>query len=149
MTQYNDADKESINSTSDSDASETPTMTEEEWQQKLADLKKEFKKYDRAKKRGDEAKVKRLEGGIWAATRALAEGAKDPKIRAEWEKKADNFKTAADGEKENVLMDIAKGLGLIVASPFILAGGVLYGVGLVTKGLGDLLTGGKASAAMR
>ncbi|KAJ7058750.1 hypothetical protein C8F01DRAFT_1147103 [Mycena amicta] len=62
--------------------------------------------------------------------------------RTRWAVKADELEKAPDGEKEHILMDIGKGLGLIIALPFILAGGILYGVGLFVKGVGNILTGG-------
>ncbi|KAJ7474260.1 hypothetical protein FB451DRAFT_1248445 [Mycena latifolia] len=139
MTQFKDSDKRSISSTSDSD---TATLTEEEWQENLSKLQKKLRKYNRAKKRGDEEAIKRLMREIGQDMRSLAESHADPKVRAEWKEKADEFDRAPEGEQENMLMDIGKGLGIIIISPFLLAGGVLYGVGLFTKGLGNLLTGG-------
>ncbi|KAF8208949.1 hypothetical protein K438DRAFT_1811476 [Mycena galopus ATCC 62051] len=74
--------------------------------------------------------------------RKLADASDDLEKRAEWTRKADEFSKGSDDDKENMLMDIGKGLGIIVAAPFLLAGGVLYGVGLFAKGLGNLLSGG-------
>lgn len=141
MVQGVDPDKSSIGSSSDS--SETATLTEEEWQKNYSKLQKKLRKYNRAKKRGDEETVKRLVREIGEDMRNLGEGHSDPAARAEWTRKADEFDKAPESEKENMLMDIGIGLGLLVASPFLLAGGVLYGVGRLTQGLGNLLTGGK------
>ncbi|KAJ7836979.1 hypothetical protein B0H13DRAFT_184783 [Mycena leptocephala] len=133
-------DKRSISSNSDS--SDTETLTDEEWQKDLAKLQKKLKKYNRAKQRGDVGTAERLKSEIGRDMRGLAESASDPEVRAKWTKNADEFDSASESDKDNMLMNIGKGLGLIIASPFLLAGGVLYGVGLFTKGLGDLLTGG-------
>ncbi|KAJ7152469.1 hypothetical protein C8R46DRAFT_1121307 [Mycena filopes] len=121
---------------------------EEKWQEMLAKLQKLLKKYDRAKKRGDEEAMKRLAADIEASMRAMADTHPDPAVKAEWTTKADDFGKAPEDAKENMLLDIGKGLALIIASPFMLAGGVLYGVGLFTKGLGNLLTGGAIGRAM-
>ena len=40
----------------------------------------------------------------------------------------------------SVLKNIGMGLGIIVATPIAVAGGVLYGVGMVLKGIGNLMT---------
>ncbi|KAJ6594725.1 hypothetical protein B0H19DRAFT_913066, partial [Mycena capillaripes] len=111
---------------------------EEEWQRKRANLDKKFKKYQRAKERGDTAKAKKLEYELWQDMLSLAASHSDPAVRAEWKKKAEDFIRAAETGDESMVMDIAKGLGLVVAAPFILAGTALYGVGLLTKGLGNL-----------
>ncbi|KAF7368664.1 Telomerase Cajal body protein 1 [Mycena venus] len=143
----NGSDKQSINSSSGS--LDTATLTEEELKAKVLKLHKKIKKYDRALKKGEMAKAKRLAREIEEDTREIAACHSDPAERAEWMKKADKFANAWDTDKEYMLLDIGKGLGLIVASPFMLAGGVLYGVGLLTKGLGNLLTGGTIGRALK
>ncbi|KAJ7139122.1 hypothetical protein C8R44DRAFT_727231 [Mycena epipterygia] len=144
MAQMKDSDKRSISSTSDSESSETPTLTEEEWQEVLSQLKRKLRKLKKYKEQGrHEAAIKRLLREIEGLMRKLAQNHPDPKVRAEWTRKADEFNKASEREKENMLLDIGKGLGIIIVSPFLLPGGVLYGVGLFTKGLGNLLTAGK------
>ncbi|KAJ7159558.1 hypothetical protein C8R46DRAFT_1108595 [Mycena filopes] len=140
------ADQRSTGSSSSESSSDT--LAEEKWQEMLAKLQKLLKKYDRAKKRGDEEAMKRLATDIEASMRAMADTHPDPAVKAEWTTKADDFGKAPDDAKDNMLLDIGKGLALIVASPFMLAGGVLYGVGLLTKGLGNLFTGGAIGRAM-
>ncbi|KAJ6480396.1 hypothetical protein C8R45DRAFT_905950 [Mycena sanguinolenta] len=138
MVQCNDdSDKRSTNSVSD-----TETVTGEEWQALLQLLRDSLKQYNRAKTAGDQASLKKLAKEIETIMRDLADGHNDPAVQAEWTRKADEFSKASDVGKENMLLDIGKGLGIIIASPFILAGGVLYGAGLFVKGLGNLLTGG-------
>ncbi|KAJ6531673.1 hypothetical protein DFH09DRAFT_1326430 [Mycena vulgaris] len=100
-------------------------------------LQKKLRQYNRAKKRGHEETVKRRMREI----PGLGEGHSDPEVHAEWIRKAEAFETASEEDKQNMLLDIGKGLGIIIVSPFLLAGGVLYGVGLFIIGLGDL-TGG-------
>ncbi|KAJ6594823.1 hypothetical protein B0H19DRAFT_1366589 [Mycena capillaripes] len=145
MTQF-DSDNGSISSTAES---ETPTLSEEEWQRERANLGKKFEKYYRAKEQEEKAKVKKLEHELWQDMHSLAASHSDPAVRTEWKKKAEDFRRAAEAGEESMVMDIAKGLGLIVAAPFLLAGTVLYGVGLLTKGLGNLFTGGRIGAAMK
>ncbi|KAJ6509694.1 hypothetical protein DFH09DRAFT_1183051 [Mycena vulgaris] len=139
MVQYKDSDKRSISSKSESDSE---TLTEEEWQQSRAKLQKKLRQYNRAKKRGDEETVKRLMRELPGDMRGLGEGHRDPNVCAEWIMKAEDFEKASEEDKENMLLDIGKGLGIIIVSPFLLVGGVLYGVGLFAKGLGNLFTGG-------
>ncbi|KAJ7671847.1 hypothetical protein B0H17DRAFT_1084809 [Mycena rosella] len=137
MAQFPDSDKRSISS-----ASDTGTLTEEEWQEMLSKLKKKLRRYEQAKKRGDEETIKRLVREIGQLMSSLADGHSDPEVRAEWTRKANNFEKAPEEAKEHMLLDIGKGLGIIVASPFLVAGGILYGVGLFAQGVGNLLTGG-------
>ncbi|KAJ7751877.1 hypothetical protein DFH07DRAFT_825742 [Mycena maculata] len=137
MVQFPDSDNGSM-----SDSSDTSTLTEEEWRQTAAKLQKKLRKHNRAQKRGDETTIKSLEREIGELMRRLAQGHSDPAVRAEWARRADEFDKVSEVDKQNILLDIGKGLGIIVASPFILAGGVLYGAGLLTQGLGNLLTGG-------
>ncbi|KAJ7150468.1 hypothetical protein C8R43DRAFT_494761 [Mycena crocata] len=148
MVQVTDSDQHSTSSSSDSS---DKTASEEEYQHRKeqfkAKLGKKLKKYERAKKRGDDAKAKTLLEEILAEMRDFAETSPNAEDSAYWRSKADALEKASEsGDKEsaNILADIGMGLGIIVASPFLLAGGVLYGVGRWTKGLGNLLTGGSA-----
>ncbi|KAJ7744134.1 hypothetical protein B0H16DRAFT_994753 [Mycena metata] len=141
-----DPDRRSISS---SESSEAETLSEPEWQEKLSKLKKKFNKYQRAKERGEDERAKTLRVKIETDMRDFAYNHPDTAMRAEWKTKLDELSKTADEDKDNMFLDIGMGLGLIVASPFILAGGVLYGVGLLTKGLGNLLTGGAIGRAMK
>ncbi|KAJ6480402.1 hypothetical protein C8R45DRAFT_905959 [Mycena sanguinolenta] len=129
-------------------ASNTETVTGDEWQALQKLLSKKLKEYNQAKTAGDRAAKKKLAKGIEALMRALADSHTDPAVQAEWTSKADEFSKASDARKDNMLLDIGKGLGLAIASPLLMAGGILYGLGLFGKGMGNLLTGGTIGRAL-
>ncbi|KAF7378156.1 MFS general substrate transporter [Mycena sanguinolenta] len=147
MVQRNDIDDSDKRSTG-SAASDTETVIEEEWQALLQLLRKSLKQYNRAKTANDQAAMKKLAKEIEEIMRKLADSHSDSAEQAEWTRRANEFSKASDAGKENMLLDIGKGLGIIIAAPFILAGGVLYGTGLFVKGLGNLLTGGAIGRAL-
>ncbi|KAJ7433427.1 hypothetical protein B0H11DRAFT_2121754 [Mycena galericulata] len=149
MVQLGDPDKRSTDGSISSDASDTPTLTEQEWEEIYSKVQKKLREYKRAQERGDKEGVKRLVREIGGLMRSLAEGASDPEKRADWKRKAEEFDKASESGKENMLMDIGVGLGIIIASPFLLAGGILYGVGRLTQGLGNLLTGGNVGKFLK
>ncbi|KAJ6480405.1 hypothetical protein C8R45DRAFT_905963 [Mycena sanguinolenta] len=121
---------------------ETVTVTGDEWQALQKLLSNKLREYNQAKTTGNRAAKKKLAKGIEALMRALADSHNDPAVQAEWTSKADEFSKASDARKDNMLWDIGKGLGIVIASPFMLAGGILYGTGLFMKGMGNLLTAG-------
>ncbi|KAK7052606.1 MFS general substrate transporter [Favolaschia claudopus] len=135
---------------SDSDSS-TSTLAENELQTLLTLLRKKIHKYEKAKRSGDKDASAKLEREILVAMRNLSENHPDAAERAEWQQKAEAFAKAPENgsERDNMLLDIGKGLAMIIAAPFLLVGRVLYGVGLFTKGVGNLLTGGTIDRAMK
>jgi len=119
------------------------------WQAALRDLQRLIEQYEAAKGRDDQEAINVLEPKIAAAMRRLSEGHPDPRVREYWKTRAENFAGGDKKEKEHILADVGKGLLILLATPFVLvggvlfaAGGIIYGVGSVVKGLGNLLTGG-------
>src|ERR1700761_454764 len=98
-----------------------------------------LKRYELAQDRNE---VEQLRRTILRLMAGLAEIHPDRVKRERYDAKTKEFEEASDAQKENVLLDIGKGLGMIVVSPFLLTGGVLYGVGLFLRGLGNAFTGG-------
>jgi hypothetical protein len=100
-------------------------------------LQRTLREYNRAKTQArgddDEEAARRLVGEIEQLMR-LADSDGDPATSVEWKRRADEWSAASDTQKDNMLLDIGKGLDLIVAPPFLGAGGVLYGAGLFVKG---------------
>jgi hypothetical protein len=114
---------------------------DEMWRAALRDLQTKIAAYDTAKKNGYE---------VVKAIKHVADSHPDPQVRAHWRQKAEEFEKGDDKVKSNILLDIGKGLGILLITPFALAGAVIfgagaiiYGVGSVIKGLGSLLTVGK------
>ncbi|KAJ7664700.1 hypothetical protein B0H17DRAFT_1143645 [Mycena rosella] len=111
---------------------------EAEWQKKLKTLERKIRKYNWTK-RGDEAI-------IVESMRDLAASHSDPQVQTYWTRRANEFEIAPDSDKKAILLDIARGIAILFAAPFAIAGAILMGAGMLLKASGDLLTGGKASA---
>lgn len=126
--------------TADVPPTATPAkISDAEWQAKLKKLQKKIRKYNWTR-RGDET-------AIVAAMRDLAASHTDAEVRAYWTRRAAEFEAAPDADKRSaVLGDVGRGLAVLIAAPFAIAGGILLAAGMLVKAGGDLLTGGKASA---
>jgi len=90
-----------------------------------------------------------IDANIVVTMRRIGDAYPDGEERRKWHAKADAYKAGNAEEKEHILMPLAKGLAILIATPFVLAGGVIfaagaiiYGAGKVVQGLGTLLTGG-------
>ncbi|KAJ7667489.1 hypothetical protein DFH06DRAFT_219322 [Mycena polygramma] len=112
-------------------------LGEVQWQLKLKKLEKTIRKYNWTKK-GDEAL-------IVASMRDLAASHTDPQVQAYWTRRADQFEKAPDADKKALLMDIGRGLAILIAAPFAIAGALLMGTGMLLKASGNFLTGGRGS----
>ncbi|KAG8743062.1 hypothetical protein FRC10_000444 [Ceratobasidium sp. 414] len=112
-------------------------------------LQELFQRRADAVAQGNQAEVAAIDIQIVNALRGLGDAEPNAAERERWHNLADNFQAGNAEEKEHILMPIAKGLGIIIAIPFAVAGGVifaagsiLYGAGKVVQGLGSVLTGG-------
>ncbi|KAG9078270.1 hypothetical protein FRC06_008449 [Ceratobasidium sp. 370] len=112
-------------------------------------LQELFQRRADAVAQGNHAEVAAIDAQIVDAIRGLGDAEPTTEERRRWHNLADSFQAGDNQEKEHILMPIAKGLGIIIATPFVLAGGVivaagsiLYGAGKVVQGLGNVLTGG-------
>lgn len=116
-------------------------LSEVEWRLKLKQLEKKIRKYNWTKQ-GDEA-------DIVASMRDLAASHDDPQVQGYWNRRADEFEKAPDSDKKALLMDIARGLAILIAAPLAIAGALLMGTGMLLKASGNFLTGGKAGKLMK
>ncbi|KAF7293847.1 MFS general substrate transporter [Mycena chlorophos] len=109
-------------------------------------IKLKLREYERTGAK-DSAERRRLQREILDEMRYLAAYHPDAATRTYWAEKTRTFDNAAAGgseeEKAHVLMDVGRGLGMIIVAPFRLVGEVLQGVGTVVKGLGTFFSGGK------
>ncbi|KAB5588618.1 Transmembrane protein [Ceratobasidium theobromae] len=130
-----------------------PDEVEERIRVALRDLQDLFDLRTAARARGDQERVRNLDQQIPIAMRRIGDAYPDAERRLLWYRKAEEYDSAGMAEKETIAMSILKGLGLLIAAPLALAGGVvagtlftagaiLYGVGKVVGGLGSALTAG-------
>ncbi|KAG8743063.1 hypothetical protein FRC10_000445 [Ceratobasidium sp. 414] len=115
----------------------------------LTELKVLFGQRADAVRRGGKSAARSIEINIVVKMRQIGDTYPDAESKSEWYKKAKVFEKGNDNDKENILMPLAQGLGILIAAPFVVAGGaifaaggILYGVGKTVLGVGNLLTGG-------
>ncbi|KAK7061273.1 6PF2K domain-containing protein [Favolaschia claudopus] len=108
--------------------------SEKEWKDKLKKLDKRIRKYNWTRRQSDEAV-------IIESMRDLAASHSDPAVQGYWTRRADEFEKAPEANKRGILMDIARGLALLIAAPIAIAGAILVGTGIVIKAGGNFLTG--------
>lgn len=120
------------------------------WKEALEDLKKAMIVYGSVATKGDEKDTQASAEEVVKKMRNLGATHTDPDIKKEWDNKADRFAKAGKAERGIMSNDIIRGLVLLLATPFLLAGAVvfaagsiIYGAGSIVKGLGNLLTFGK------
>ncbi|CAE6455713.1 unnamed protein product [Rhizoctonia solani] len=123
--------------------------SEENARAQLNVLQDLFQKRRDAADAGDEAQVKALDQQIVSAMHSVGDAYPDEESKNAWHAKASQYESSSVAEKENILMPLAKGLGILIATPFAVAGGaifaaggILYGAGKTIQGVGNILTGG-------
>jgi hypothetical protein len=72
--------------------------------------------------------------------RDLAASHNDPQVQAYWNRRATEFERAPDSDKKAILMDIGRGLAILIAAPFAIAGAILMGTGMLIKAGGSFLS---------
>ena len=131
---------------------DSPSPEEETWVASLDSLKRQMVIYENISKGGDNRMAEAEAQKVVAAMRKVGDSHTDPKVRKEWYGKADKFANASSSERAGLFDDIWKGLLILLATPFKLAGAILFaageilhGTGMLVKGLGNVLTGGALS----
>jgi len=116
-----------------------------EWRRVLRRLEGLIEMYEGA----NNALKRDLEPRIIEAMLRLAEIHPDSAVREYWGERAAAFDRADSEAKDHILADVGKGLLILLAAPFALAGavifaagGIVYGAGSIVVGLGNLMTGG-------
>ncbi|QRV78454.1 hypothetical protein RhiJN_06469 [Ceratobasidium sp. AG-Ba] len=115
----------------------------------LKELEKLFAQRAEAVGQKNEPVIHEIDVNIVVKMRQIGDAYPDEESKSEWYEKADVFEKGNKQEKENILMPLAQGLGILIATPFAVAGGaifaaggILYGAGKTIQGVGNLLTGG-------
>ncbi|CAE6471889.1 unnamed protein product [Rhizoctonia solani] len=126
-----------------------PESSEENAREQLNALQDLFQKRRDASNVGDEEQVKTIDQQIVSAMRSVGDAYPDQESKDAWHTKASQYESSSAEEKEDILMPLAKGLGILIATPFAVAGGaifaaggILYGAGKTIQGVGNILTGG-------
>ncbi|CAE7221849.1 unnamed protein product [Rhizoctonia solani] len=123
--------------------------SEEDARAQLNALDDLFQKRRDATNTGDHEQVTVLDQQIVSAMRSVGDAYPDEESKDAWHVKAKQYESGTEEEKDNILMPLAKGLGILIATPFAVAGGaifaaggILYGAGKTIQGVGNVLTGG-------
>jgi hypothetical protein len=124
-------------------------MTNDEaWQEELHRLRRLMRQYEN--KIGDDGEsTARLANEIIQSMEHLAEMSPNAQVRSYWRDRAAGFAAGNRDVREHILADVGRGLLILLATPFALAGavlfaagGIIYGAGSIVRGLGNLLTFG-------
>lgn len=115
----------------------------------LEALQNLMKQCEEARSRNDTTAIHSIEIKIVSTMRSVGDAYPDEESKQEWHEKADAYERGNDEEKEHILMPLAKGLAILIATPFAVAGGaifaagaIVYGAGKTVEGVGNVLTGG-------
>lgn len=116
---------------------QSTTFSEVEWKTKLKQLEKKIRKYNRSKNGPSEA------SDIVESMRDLSTSHPDPQVQAYWNQRADAFEKAPDADRKSILLDVGRGLAILIAAPFAIVGALLIGTGMLLRASSNLITGGK------
>ncbi|KEP49453.1 putative transmembrane protein [Rhizoctonia solani 123E] len=105
----------------------------------LTELQALFERLNNARRRGDMATAKTLEPQAVSLMRRIGDACPSEPGKQHWYDRAQALQNSNDEEKEHVMLAIAKGLGIILLTPFVLVGGIIGGaVFAAGKGVHDL-----------
>lgn len=114
----------------------------EYWSVKLRELRQELETYKDAQALGKagqpikEHSAKRI-GELY---REIAEVHPDPDVKKQMATDAEEWEKADEEKRDFMAHPLLKGLGTLLAAPFVIAGTVLGGAGQLLVGLADVLT---------
>ncbi|CAE6528383.1 unnamed protein product [Rhizoctonia solani] len=132
-------DSISDNSSRTSSSSTMSDTSEKSARQLLTELQVLFEKLNDARRRGDTATTKTLESQAIILMRRIGDACPSESGKQHWYDRAQALQESNDEDKEHVMLAIAKGLGIIVLTPFVLVGGIIGGaVFAAGKGVHDL-----------
>ncbi|KZT02186.1 uncharacterized protein LAESUDRAFT_625977, partial [Laetiporus sulphureus 93-53] len=115
-----------------------PTQ-DQQWQAALHQAEDGMRAYNAARQAGDAQGEAAAITHIPTLLRAAGDQHPDPQVQADLYERARRFAEASQEERDAMVHPFLQGLGLLVATPFLLAGGVLFGVGKLVQGVGSLL----------
>lgn len=119
------------------------------WKDALNNLDQQLVLYRESRKTPDDGARIQRERDVYDAMNNVADAHTDPKVRDHWKRKAEEFRKADDKGKDNMMKEVLKAVGTLLAAPFVLAGLILMSVGTVLKALGTVLTGGRYRKAFQ
>ncbi|CAE6423951.1 unnamed protein product [Rhizoctonia solani] len=116
-------------------------ISEKSARELLTDLQALFERLNNARRRGDTATAKTLESQAIVLMRRIGDACPSESGKQHWYDRAQALQSSSEDEKEHVMLAIAKGLGIILLTPFVLVGGIVGGaVFAAGKGVHDLGT---------
>ncbi|KAJ1305102.1 hypothetical protein OPQ81_000141 [Rhizoctonia solani] len=118
------------NRSSNSSRSSNSTMSdtsEKSARELLTELQALFEKLNNARRRGDAATARTLESQAIILMRRIGDACPSDSGRQHWYDRAQALQDSSEEEKEHIMLGIAKGLGIILLTPFVLVGGIVGG----------------------
>ncbi|KAJ3475134.1 hypothetical protein NLI96_g12040 [Meripilus lineatus] len=119
------------------------------WKLKLRDLHQELETYKNARSMGSEGRHIRQQANqrIISLYKELSENHPDHEFRRKMADDAEEWERADEKKRDNMVLSVLQGLGMLFAAPFLITGAVLHGTGQLLVGMGDLLTFGFSKKA--
>lgn len=113
---------------------------DQRWYETVGTLESQIQQYNKA----TDPTVKRSLGdSVYSTMTHIATEHSDPKIRKLWKKKAKEFQKKRQKKGDNLFIEVGKAFLMLIAGPFLLAGGLTIMVGKVVYGIGTFLIYGR------
>ncbi|OBZ68939.1 hypothetical protein A0H81_11049 [Grifola frondosa] len=119
---------------------------EDEWKAALTKVQNEIKRYQRAKREGNKEEKEEAARNIPEYMRRAGDLHTDPDVKAKFYRNAEEFAAGDDEARDKMLHPFVQGLIILLAAPFAVAAGIIYGTGKLIEGIGKALTIGPAAA---
>jgi hypothetical protein len=120
-----------------------PPSYEETFTQSLNGLQQQMAVYETAQRSGDEKVIEQEAPKVALAMRQVGDSHTDPKVKAEWHKKADKFIRCKGAARQGVLQDVGKVVVTVITMPFALTCCMMCATGSAIRGVGKFITGGE------
>jgi len=108
----------------------------------LSTCETEAKNWKKAKTEGNQVKMDEAAVRIPVLMRAAGDAHPDPGVRNKMHEDAKDWENANDEEREKKLHPFLHGLALLLAIPFLAAGGIIWSAGQLIRGIGMGLASG-------
>lgn len=119
---------------------------EEEWLALLHQLAEGMKRYESLSRKRDAAEKERTSLEVLSLMRKLAMIHPEEETRKKYDKDANAWEKGDRFDKHRIIrphMFLLQGCAILIATPILASGAVLYGSGKVLTSIGDMLTFGR------
>ena len=119
----------------------SPPAYEEAWAQSLNNLQQQMVVYETAQRIGDEKIMEQEAPKVADAMRHVGDSQTDPKVKAVWYKKADNFLRSNKSDRHGILREVGKVAVGVITFPFAMTCCMISATGSAIRGVGEFVSG--------